>query len=260
MFDMQKIGKKISSLRKEKGLTQMELADRMNISYQAVSNWERGNTMPDISKLPELAEIFGVSIEELLCDERKGKLVEEISEDKVPTAVTAEELSELAPILTQEQFKKTYRENKNQKADRKALALLAPFMDEKDLGQIAEEFLEKKGGELKELAALAPFMDEEKIEKIAKNFVEEKNGDAKELAPLAPFMDDAALSEIAKIIVERGGGPEQLVVLAPFMDEEALGHAAAEYLKREGNVSSLTALAPFLESSFLKELLFKRQK
>jgi len=102
-------------------------------------------------------------------------------------------------------------------------------------------------------------MDEEKIEKIAKNFVEEKNGDAKELAPLAPFMDDAALSEIAKIIVERGGGPEQLVALAPFMDEEALGHAAAEYLKREGNVSSLTALAPFLESSFLKELLFKRQ-
>lgn len=93
MFDMQKIGKKISSLRKEKGLTQMELADRMNISYQAVSNWERGNTMPDISKLPELAEIFGVSIEELLCDDRKGKLVEEISEDKVPTAVTAEELS-----------------------------------------------------------------------------------------------------------------------------------------------------------------------
>ena len=79
----------------------MELADRMNISYQAVSNWERGNTMPDISKLPELAEIFGVSIEELLCDERKGKLVEEIS-----TAVTAEELFELAPILTQEQFKK----------------------------------------------------------------------------------------------------------------------------------------------------------
>ena len=88
MFDMQKIGKKISSLRKEKGLTQMELADRMNFSYQAVSNWERGNTMPDISKLPELAEIFGVSIEELLCDERKGKLVEEISEDKVPTAAT----------------------------------------------------------------------------------------------------------------------------------------------------------------------------
>ena len=39
-------------------MTQMELADRMGISFQVVSNWERGNSMPDISKLPELAEIF----------------------------------------------------------------------------------------------------------------------------------------------------------------------------------------------------------
>ena len=52
MFDMQKIGKKISELRKRKNITQMELADQMGISFQAVSNWERGNSMPDISKLP----------------------------------------------------------------------------------------------------------------------------------------------------------------------------------------------------------------
>ena len=68
MFDINKIGKKISVLRKQSGLTQMELADRLGISFQAVSNWERGNTMPDISKLPELAEIFGVSIETILGD------------------------------------------------------------------------------------------------------------------------------------------------------------------------------------------------
>ena len=48
MFDMTKIGKKISQLRKENGLTQMELADKLAISYQAVSNWERGATMPDM--------------------------------------------------------------------------------------------------------------------------------------------------------------------------------------------------------------------
>ena len=82
MFDMQKIGRKIAELRKQKSMTQMELADRMNISYQAVSNWERGNTMPDISKLPELAEIFGVSMEEILCDERRAKIVEELAEGK----------------------------------------------------------------------------------------------------------------------------------------------------------------------------------
>ena len=61
MFNMQKIGKKISELRKRRNMTQMELADQMGISFQAVSNWERGNSMPDISKLPELAELLSVS-------------------------------------------------------------------------------------------------------------------------------------------------------------------------------------------------------
>lgn len=55
MFDTENIGMRISELRKAKNMTQMELADHMNISFQAVSNWERGNSMPDISKLPELA-------------------------------------------------------------------------------------------------------------------------------------------------------------------------------------------------------------
>ena len=59
-FNMDQIGRKISNLRREQNMTQMELADKLGISFQAVSNWERGNTMPDISKLPELAEIFHV--------------------------------------------------------------------------------------------------------------------------------------------------------------------------------------------------------
>ena len=75
MFDTRKVGKKIAELRKAKNMTQMELADAMGVSYQAVSNWERGNSMPDISKLPELAVIFGCSIDELLCDGKKSELV-----------------------------------------------------------------------------------------------------------------------------------------------------------------------------------------
>ncbi len=43
MFDMRSIGKEIAKLRKEKNMTQVELADQLNISYQAVSNWERGD-------------------------------------------------------------------------------------------------------------------------------------------------------------------------------------------------------------------------
>ena len=46
MFDVQIVGRKIGKLRKKCNLTQMELADRMGVSYQAVSNWERGSSMP----------------------------------------------------------------------------------------------------------------------------------------------------------------------------------------------------------------------
>jgi len=69
-MDCAKIGKLIYSLRKEKQLTQQQLADCMNISDKAVSKWERGHGCPDVSLLPELSEILGVNLEVLL----SGKL------------------------------------------------------------------------------------------------------------------------------------------------------------------------------------------
>ena len=60
------IGKRIAHLRKEKGLTQEELAQHMGVSGQAVSKWENDQTCPDISALPKLAKLLGVSVDELL--------------------------------------------------------------------------------------------------------------------------------------------------------------------------------------------------
>ena len=65
-MNMQEIGVRISNLRKERDMTQLELADKMGVSYQAVSSWERGATMPDISRLPDISQVLGVSIDELL--------------------------------------------------------------------------------------------------------------------------------------------------------------------------------------------------
>ncbi len=65
-MNCEKIGKLIYTLRKEKNMTQKELADTMNISDKAISKWERGLGCPDISLLPELSKIFNVNIEELL--------------------------------------------------------------------------------------------------------------------------------------------------------------------------------------------------
>lgn len=60
------IGTNIARCRKERGLTQQELAEKLNISYQAVSKWENAQTAPDICLLPSVAEILGVSTDRLL--------------------------------------------------------------------------------------------------------------------------------------------------------------------------------------------------
>ncbi|MFJ7830659.1 helix-turn-helix domain-containing protein [Peribacillus sp. NPDC097284] len=65
-MDSSKVGHLILRLRREKGFTQKELADRMNISDRTISKWERGQGCPDISLLPELSSLLGVNIEHIL--------------------------------------------------------------------------------------------------------------------------------------------------------------------------------------------------
>ncbi len=60
------MGEILSTLRREKGMTQRELADMLNITDKAVSKWERDIACPDTQTIPKLAEIFGVSVEELI--------------------------------------------------------------------------------------------------------------------------------------------------------------------------------------------------
>lgn len=60
------MGEIISTLRKEKGMTQKELADKLGITDKAVSKWERNVSFPDTATIPKLAEILGISVEELM--------------------------------------------------------------------------------------------------------------------------------------------------------------------------------------------------
>ena len=68
-MDQLKIGKFIAKQRKAKNLTQMQLAEKLNITDKAISKWERGISMPDTSIMLELCDILKVSVKELLCGE-----------------------------------------------------------------------------------------------------------------------------------------------------------------------------------------------
>ena len=65
-MDNRKVGELIFNLRKEKGLTQKQLAEQMSISDRTISKWERGNGCPDVTLLPSLSAILGVNIENIL--------------------------------------------------------------------------------------------------------------------------------------------------------------------------------------------------
>lgn len=65
------IGNRISQFRKEKGYTQEEMAEKLGVTPQAVSKWENDISYPDILLLPKIAEMLGITVDELLSGERK---------------------------------------------------------------------------------------------------------------------------------------------------------------------------------------------
>lgn len=73
MIDQMKIGGFLRELRKEKELTQEQLAEQFGVSSRSVSRWENGNTMPELGILVELAEFYEVDIKEIIDGERKSE-------------------------------------------------------------------------------------------------------------------------------------------------------------------------------------------
>lgn len=86
-MDMVKIGKLLQGLRKEKGMTQEQLAERMGVARRTVSRWETGSNMPDLDILVELSDLYGADLREILSGERKGEhMNEELKETVLQVA------------------------------------------------------------------------------------------------------------------------------------------------------------------------------
>lgn len=83
-MDQKRVGMFLRILRKEKNITQEQLAEKLNVSGRTVSRWETGVNMPDISLLVELSEFYQISIPEIIDGERKS---EEMNEETKKTAI-----------------------------------------------------------------------------------------------------------------------------------------------------------------------------
>lgn len=222
MFDMKQIGKKITDLRKEHNMTQMELADKLGISFQAVSNWERGNTMPDISKLPELADIFHISVDELL--NGKAPLVEAVLNDTIDEYmeagnVTEQEIADTIPLLKPEQA-----EDIMEKTDVSSftdLSVFLPYMDEESIGELAMAAVEN--GE--DVSDLIFHMNSEDVGKVAIKALENNVY----LSDAVFYMDSEDVGEFAMLAFDKGFSVDDCFM---YMDSEDIGKLALHAMEQ----------------------------
>ena len=219
-MNMHEIGLRISTLRKQLDMTQLELADKMGVSYQAVSSWERGSTMPDISRLPEISQILAVSIDELLGNEAQAEIVKNVltKQTDVYTSGNQPQMSdieEVAPVLKPSQIDNLIEKVNPINLDE--IVRFAPFISKDVLGQLATKAHRTK--DIRSLARIAPFLDKEFVDQLAVE-IEEVDGMDK-LAKLAPFISKKTLGELA-VKTANTGSLSELRRIAPFLDKELL--------------------------------------
>lgn len=144
MFDVERIAKTIKEKRIEKNMTQLALADYMGVSYQAVSNWERGNSMPDISKLEDLCRILDVTVEELLGMESFGtKAVEKIMKNS--DDISIEEIAEVAPILPPSTIREKV-EKKKEKINIGEFSGIIEYLDSDSVEELISNLIKTEEG------------------------------------------------------------------------------------------------------------------
>jgi transcriptional regulator with XRE-family HTH domain len=252
MLNMKRVGKKISTCRREKNMTQMEIADKLGISFQAVSNWERGETMPDIAKLNELSQLLDIPIDELL-DNQIGtakiqKLVENNSEAGIETV---EEFVEIAPILKPE-YSETLAGNLTETAlsNFNDLAALAPYLSEETLGDFARKVPTDK---LNHVAPMAPYLSEEVLVELIKRSVAQ-NDSFRGILSLIPYISTEVLSKIVREVRRNLSDINIITPVAPYLDNGLLKEIIIDEIGR-GNYRSIAVLAPYVDGDDLDKLI-----
>lgn len=209
-FNMQEVGARIASLRREADLTQAELAEKLGISYQAVSSWERGASMPDIGKLMDLARALNVTVDALLGGE-KVPVPEEINEEVTQLDPDVAENAEWAMEHAEDE------QPKKKKIDMQMLLSLAPFLPSEELEKLALEACDEANFGM--LVGLAPFMHTSALERLL-DYCEGEISPG-QMMGVIPFVSQSYLGKLLdKCDIRQDAGVIQS--LAPFLSRAQL--------------------------------------
>lgn len=267
MFDTMEIAKRIKAARIAKNMTQLQLADLMGVSYQAVSNWERGNSMPDISKLADLCNALDLTVNELLGME--DKTANAVTKAMEKEELTVEELKEVAPMLPPEQVKNQVESKwvlhmPDMSFLKKIPDLIKNTVSQENMEQIRSAVDavtdNMKEGTFKQTNTAGNikvvFTNEEDTRKEQAKPADEKKRckrkiDLSSVVGLAPFLDEEYLNSL--VLDADLGDLDGLVELAPFLSKETLNTIAIH--AELDDLDELVEVAPFMEKQTITDLI-----
>ena len=260
MFDTMKIVGVIKQARINKNMTQMNLADALGVSYQAVSNWERGNSMPDISKLEALCNALEITVEQLLGMETPAAAAvnKVIHEEEL----TVEELKEVAPVMEPEEVK--VRVEANRKGFLGMMEDLSEMLEDipgmlkeqlsggaRDIHVKVKHTKKKKTRSLSDLAELAPYLAQDYLAELVLEGAENSLDGIEELPEHLSENTLEALSEKA-----RSDDLPELAEAACPLGEKAL-HILALRCAEAGEMDALEEIACHLSEQTWEQTVEK---
>lgn len=167
MFDTQKFGGYLARLRKRADLTQSEVAERLNVTRQAISKYEMGDSFPDISILTDIASIFGVTVESLIAagtpSDGESKVLTDLAKGIESEAESMEDVKNLAPLLRPSELEKISSKLRPQGIDMTEVVELSRYLsDESTAALIRSASFDSIEGERESefVAHILPLLDE----------------------------------------------------------------------------------------------------
>ncbi|HEY8365334.1 MAG TPA: helix-turn-helix transcriptional regulator, partial [Haloplasmataceae bacterium] len=225
MFDPIKIAAFINKLRKEKDMTQLELAELLKVTPQAVSKWERGEALPDISLLPELAKIFDVTIDSII----NGEIREQNVIDKALNEISIGHLDNVTNLLNSKVLKPN------------DLVTISPLLKTSVVDKVIAESDENLYT-IEDIIALAPFASVDLLYNLLAKF---EKLDITQFVKLVPFLNFSTIESAFKKVDYQNITKEQIISLAPFLNLHDFNEIVEKNLDLLKEASTIIKIAPF---------------
>lgn len=251
MFDIKATGKRLAEFRRNNNLTQREVAEKLGISFQAVSDWERGKTMPDIAKLVEISKIYNVSIDEILNDEIQSLSVKKISKFDESSDSLQDHIRKKNKEIIKNMQKTNIRNFKQ-------LLNAAPYLKNDVLSNLVIQN-SKLIDSFSKVCKIASYITQDTLDKIALEN-SSKVETFEQLLEVSCRMSKPNISRLISDHIELYVTFSQICDIASFIDKEVLCVLVDKNISKIESYSQIYSIASYVDKNTISKVVYMHSK